>query len=92
MANRQKSNSIPANPDNTIKPNDPQWPGDRKTPGQIKTPERGNKGVEEKTVIPLVRTGVPPTPQYAWPLLKALTGVEVVVGAEGGLPRGGSLS
>ena len=55
MANRQKSNSIPANPDNTIKPNDPQWPGDRKTPGQIKTPERGNKGVEEKTVIPLVR-------------------------------------
>jgi threonine dehydratase len=30
-------------------------------------------------VVPLVRANVPPTPQYAWPLLKARTGVEVVV-------------
>jgi threonine dehydratase len=34
---------------------------------------------ELKNVIPLVRASVPPTPQYAWPLLKAQTGVEVVV-------------
>ena len=34
---------------------------------------------ELENVIPLVRASVPPTPQYAWPLLKAYTGVEVVV-------------
>lgn len=34
---------------------------------------------ELEDVIPLVRAGVPPTPQYAWPLLKVLTGVESVV-------------
>jgi len=27
---------------------------------------------ELESVIPLVRSSVPPTPQYAWPLLKAL--------------------
>jgi len=43
---------------------------------------------ELETVIPLVRTGVPPTPQYAWPLLKALTGVEVVVKHENHTPIG----
>jgi threonine dehydratase len=30
-------------------------------------------------MIPLVRACVPPTPQYAWPLLEAQTGVQVVV-------------
>jgi threonine dehydratase len=34
---------------------------------------------ELETVIPLVRASLPATPQYAWPLLKALTGVDVVV-------------
>jgi hypothetical protein len=34
---------------------------------------------ELEDVIPLVRSSVPPTPQYDWPLLKAQTGVEVVV-------------
>src|SRR6188508_1671356 len=43
---------------------------------------------ELETVIPLVRTGVPPTPQYAWPLLEALTGVEVVVKHENHTPIG----
>jgi threonine dehydratase len=43
---------------------------------------------ELETVIPLVRTGVPPTPQYAWPLLKAVTGVEVVVKHENHTPIG----
>jgi threonine dehydratase len=35
--------------------------------------------VELEGVIPLVRSSVPPTPKYAWPLLKAQTGVEIVV-------------
>ncbi len=43
---------------------------------------------ELEAVIPLVRTGVPPTPQYAWPLLKALTGIEVVVKHENHTPIG----
>ncbi len=34
---------------------------------------------ELENVIPLVRASVLPTPQYAWPLLKALTGVDVIV-------------
>src|SRR5262252_3152725 len=34
---------------------------------------------ELEDVIPLVGECVPPTPQYAWPLLNELTGVEVVV-------------
>lgn len=36
---------------------------------------------ELEDVIPLVRSSVPATPQYAWPLLKALTGVEAWIGA-----------
>src|SRR5271169_147443 len=39
-------------------------------------------------VAPLVRANVPPTPQYAWPLLKARTGVEVVVKHENHTPIG----
>jgi threonine dehydratase len=41
-----------------------------------------------ESVLPLVRTAVPPTPQYAWPLLKAATGVEVVVKHENHTPIG----
>jgi threonine dehydratase len=43
---------------------------------------------ELESVIPLVRGSVPPTPQYAWPLLKAHTGVEVVVKHENHTPIG----
>jgi threonine dehydratase len=43
---------------------------------------------EIDSVIPLVRAIVPPTPQYAWPLLKALTGVEIVVKHENHTPIG----
>ncbi len=43
---------------------------------------------ELENVIPLVRASVPPTPQYAWPLLKALTGVDVVVKHENHTPIG----
>jgi hypothetical protein len=43
---------------------------------------------ELENVLPLVRARVPPTPQYAWPLLKALSGVEVVVKHENHTPIG----
>ena len=43
---------------------------------------------ELENVIPLVRAWVPPTPQYAWPLLKARFGVEVVVKHENHTPIG----
>ena len=43
---------------------------------------------ELEDVIPLVRATVPPTPQYAWPLLKVRTGVEVVVKHENHTPIG----
>jgi threonine dehydratase len=43
---------------------------------------------ELEDVIPLVRSSVPPTPQYAWPLVRALTGVEVVVKHENHTPIG----
>src|ERR1700751_1678496 len=43
---------------------------------------------ELEDVLPLVRAGVPPTPQYAWPLLKARTGVEVVMKHENHTPIG----
>jgi threonine dehydratase len=43
---------------------------------------------ELEDVIPLVGECVPPTPQYAWPLLKALTGVDVVVKHENHTPIG----
>src|ERR1043166_1136109 len=41
-----------------------------------------------EAVLPVVRSGVPATPQYAWPLLKARTGVEVVVKHENHTPIG----
>src|ERR1700745_3926962 len=41
-----------------------------------------------EAALPVVRTAVPPTPQYAWPLLKAATGVEVVVKHENHAPIG----
>ncbi len=43
---------------------------------------------ELEDVIPLVHQWVPPTPQYAWPLLKALTGVDVIVKHENHTPIG----
>ena len=43
---------------------------------------------ELESVMPLVRECVPPTPQYAWPLLRARTGVEVVVKHENHTPIG----
>jgi threonine dehydratase len=43
---------------------------------------------ELEHVIPLVRKSVPPTPQYVWPLLKAQTGVEVVLKHENHTPIG----
>ena len=43
---------------------------------------------ELESVISLVRSSVPPTPQYAWPLLKARTGVDVVVKHENHTPIG----
>jgi threonine dehydratase len=43
---------------------------------------------ELESVMPLVRTSVPPTPQYAWPLLRTHTGVEVVVKHENHTPIG----
>jgi len=43
---------------------------------------------ELEKVIPLVRASVPPTPQYAWPLLKVLTGVQIVVKHENHTPIG----
>src|SRR5215471_11664377 len=41
-----------------------------------------------EATLPIVRTGIPATPQYAWPLLKAATGVEVVVKHENHTPIG----
>ena len=41
-----------------------------------------------ESAIPLVRSSVPPTPQYAWPLLKARIGVDVVVKHENHTPIG----
>ena len=43
---------------------------------------------ELESVIPLVRASVSPTPQYAWPLLKAHIGVDVVVKHENHTPIG----
>lgn len=43
---------------------------------------------ELENVIPLVRGIVPPTPQYAWPLLRVRTGVEVIVKHENHTPIG----
>ena len=43
---------------------------------------------ELETVLPIVRAAVPPTPQYAWPLLRRRTGVDVVVKHENHTPTG----
>jgi threonine dehydratase len=43
---------------------------------------------ELESVMPLVRASVPPTPQYAWPLLRARTGLEVIVKHENHTPIG----
>ena len=43
---------------------------------------------ELESVMPVVRANVPPTPQYAWPLLKTHTGVDVVVKHENHTPIG----
>jgi threonine dehydratase len=43
---------------------------------------------ELESVIPLVRGSVSPTPQYVWPLLKAQTGVEIVMKHENHTPIG----
>jgi threonine dehydratase len=43
---------------------------------------------ELEDVIPLIHHSVPPTPQYAWPLLKALTGVDVIIKHENHTPIG----
>jgi threonine dehydratase len=43
---------------------------------------------ELESVIPIVQASVPPTLQYAWPLLRAHTGVDVVVKHENQTPIG----
>jgi threonine dehydratase len=43
---------------------------------------------ELEAVLPIVRAGMPPTPQFAWPLLKARTGVDVVLKHENHTPTG----
>ena len=43
---------------------------------------------ELEATLPIVRAAVPPTPQYAWPLLRERTGVDVVVKHENHTPTG----
>jgi threonine dehydratase len=43
---------------------------------------------ELEAVLPIVRAGMPPTPQYAWPTLQRRTGVEVVIKHENHTPVG----
>src|SRR6185312_13882045 len=43
---------------------------------------------EVEAALPIVRAAVPPTPQYAWPLLRSRTGVDVVVKHENHTPVG----
>ena len=43
---------------------------------------------ELEAVLPLVHAAVPPTPQFAWPLLRRRTGVDVVVKHENHTPTG----
>src|ERR1700687_794159 len=43
---------------------------------------------ELESILPIVRAAVPPTPQYVWPLLRARTGVDVVVKHENHTPIG----
>ena len=43
---------------------------------------------ELEAVMSVVRAGMPPTPQFAWPLLRQRTGVDVVVKHENHTPTG----
>jgi threonine dehydratase len=43
---------------------------------------------ELEAALPVVHAAVPPTPQFSWPLLKARTGVDVVVKHENHTPTG----
>jgi threonine dehydratase len=43
---------------------------------------------ELEAAVSIVRAGVPATPQYAWPLLKERTGVDVIVKHENHTPTG----
>ena len=43
---------------------------------------------ELQSILPIVAAAVPPTPQYAWPLLQAHTGLEVIVKHENYTPVG----
>ena len=43
---------------------------------------------ELEAALPIVRAGVPPTPQFAWPLLRQRSGVDVVVKHENHTPTG----
>jgi threonine dehydratase len=43
---------------------------------------------ELEAAVPIVRAAMPPTPQFAWPLLKQRTGVDVVVKHENHTPTG----
>ncbi len=43
---------------------------------------------EVEAALPIVRASVPATPQYAWPLLRLRTGVEVIVKHENHTPTG----
>ena len=65
----------------------PSSPKPRQRPPRARHRVTASKG-ELEEIIPLVRTSVPPTPQYAWPLLKAQTGVEIVVKHENHTPIG----
>src|SRR6266536_5531517 len=40
------------------------------------------------SVLPIVRAAVPPTPQYAWPLLRSRVGAQVIVKHENHTPTG----
>ena len=43
---------------------------------------------EVESALPIVRTSLPPTPQYAWPQLAVRTGAEVFVKHENHTPCG----
>src|SRR5690349_1517418 len=43
---------------------------------------------ELEAALPIVRAAIPPTPQFAWPLLRQRTGVDVVVKHENHTPTG----
>ena len=43
---------------------------------------------ELEAALPIVRAAVPPTPQFAWPLLRQHTGIDVVVKHENHTPTG----